>query len=268
MKIFLIKFLKKLDLDKNVLKDVKKDISEKGRRLNEINKEADELFKDFKNDKQKKQYYEAASEIADKINRYGSDKMTIDYVVNNIHMGIYDDGQQSPLNAYTMYAYENGFGDKLRQLSEEHDNLEMNINKSASEMITNEMNKLGDLSYDQIRKYKSFNYDTGQYEDKEYVMTTTAADIGRSVVSRIIDSKFKTPSAVYQGMSMVDISDPGSKKAMEQAKTIMSNLGNNKNNRWWYLDEAIDNLNLYGKMPEDLTSSDWKKINEEIDRLS
>lgn len=101
--------------DKRALKEAR-DVLQKGLEVDrEITNEMNRLFKDMTKDEERP-YWEAVSEFASMDWFRDVDQLTVEDLGGAGYMGIFEDGQQSNINAYSMYAYKNHLEPELEKL--------------------------------------------------------------------------------------------------------------------------------------------------------
>jgi hypothetical protein len=256
------KIFDKLELDKTKLNEVRQSIVSKKEKLDELKSESDDLFDELESNDDVRYYYEASSELADYLYNGFRDKdsLKLDDVAAAIHMGVYEDGQQGPINAYTAYAFDKNIDDKYSDLVKEYTTINNSLRKDSEKIVESELEKFGDISF-----------------KNEYGVDRKAKDLGWRVVGDMMRKELGTGlTSVYQG-EMLEWNDykkytDYAKDCIKQSKDIMSKFKIDPNSTegggWWNVNKAIENLGMSGMKCSDMTQSDWDKINAEIARLS
>lgn len=238
--------------DKKYLNRANNILTENYEYQKQVTNETNEFFKELRQ-KDKINFYEAASELAAHAEYYGAngnvDEMTLGNMGYVGFHGVIDDGQQSRINAYSMYTHEKNLGkqvDKLYRESIEYDN---NSIKAAKECFKQAFK---DVHLEDLPAYKD--------------STASAAGI---LLSKLRSARYETndtdgryylDQASYANrMTKQDISNID--KASKYVKKID---GNNKENTWWYVSEAAENLGMDSKKLKNMTQADWDRLNAEI----
>ena len=234
--------------NKEALQKAKEELTNNLQMQKEITKQEKELFKDVDH------YYEAVSEIASWGSWKDFEDWTMGDVYNAAFEGIFGDGNQSTVNAYSMYTYKHGLEDKVKDLGHKAFDVQNDYQKKAEEYIQEAFNEVGG------QKLTAFS-------------TGSQVSAASHLVYRLMQSMDKnwedTSGAWYleEASYAIDFSDK-QKQDIKKAEKLAANLHNNKDkNTWDLLARAVDNLGLTYVKANDLTNSDWKRINAEIDKL-
>ena len=235
---------------KEALEKVKKYSKEYADKIDNIEKEADELFKDF--DKETRTFYEASSELAEMSLYHSRDpkESTLEEIGWAGFMGCLEDGQQQSINANSMYANEKGIADQCIKLDEEYSNAFKDYREKAGQVASQAFEEVGA----NIQIYGTNpNYKLG----KEIVDSNGYA----------IERNHKT-DRFYQAIDGGYKYSDSETKAVNEAKEIISRIEGHKDyNTWWYFGEAAQNLGMDQIKAEDMSQSDWDRINAEIRKL-
>lgn len=220
----------------------------------EDTKICDEMFKDLSKDKGLRHYYEATSEIASDAKYYGGwDKMTLRKISDAAFMGIFEDGQQSPINARSMYALKNGLADKCAEMEERGNKQYKDLKENVSAKLDEGLSQVG------VNEYKN-----------QLGVTRKMSDYLTSHMYNRYDDDWDSTHGYYYMSDAAhsktfDITD---KKCIEKAENFASKLKNNHDeNTWYLLAEASENLGMQDLRAQDMTDSDWKRLNAEIAKL-
>lgn len=242
------KVFKKLGADTSVLGECDKIIKDELREQAEITKLQKKLFKDLEKDSDYRSYLEAASETAEYINNWGNG--TIPKMQDlgwMTFMGVYEDGQQGEINAYSMYAHEKGIHDEVKDLYKRSEDAGKVAESKCEDLMKNSLKDAGvdDESATNISRNlqwkKKINLEKGKWDE-----------IGGNYFL------YMASHALNYGQS--------ESKSMEKAKNILGHFDKNPKN-WWYLTEAIENLGMSDMSVDEMTDSDWKKLNAEVVEL-
>lgn len=246
-----------LHADKKYLKEAYDIIQKNTDTQKEITKETDKLFADLRSD-ENLHVYEAASELADCADYYGNgniDNCTLDTLSQAGYMGVLEDGQQSYINAYSMYALKYGLQDKVDDLY----NRSYESYKNTRAMATDVINQgLAEVGADELKAYSR----NGNYR------------VGPALVDHIMNSnKYGKWEDTSGSFYLNDAS--WASKATEQDKQNISKAENyvrkinkaNDANTWWYIGEAAENLGMSSTKLSNMSQSDWDRINAEIRKL-
>lgn len=204
-------------------------------------KEVEKIFKDYISNEQ---YYWALSGAA-KALTYSSDMMGD--IARSIQFNGYDDGDQGYMNSYAVYATEKNIVDQCRNFSKKYADVDRKVEESVTDLVG------------------SFG--------KENLLINTQPLYKKRVDSMIRDMSLyvnldNNEYLVDYANESKDISETD-KQNITIAKSIISKAAyKDNNNYWWNLPKAIDNLNLTYKSYDELSDSDWKKINEECYALN
>lgn len=241
--------------DKSALQEARKELALNLKEQKEITAEQKKLFDEIESDKGKRTYYEAVSEIAS----YGAwknvDDMDIDDIGHAAFMGVFEDGQQSSINAYSMYAYKNNIVDDAVKLGRRAVESENKCQKNAKKIIQDSLDKVGGQN---LAAYK----------------TNPDASAASILVQHMLDSDMfddweSTSGSWYldQASFAVNFTEKD-KSSIRSAEKIAKNLRNNTDgNTWYLLNEAAENLGMSYMKASEMTQSDWDRINAEIARI-
>jgi len=247
------KVFDEIDADEKYLNEARKAINNGIKEYEDVNKQVNKLFNSL-NSSETRVYYDAISEIADNA-RYkdkSPQNMTMSEIGNAAYMGIFDDGGQGQINAYSLYANKNNIIDKVGEL----DLKSREAYKQMSEKATdNVLKAFGNVGMSELT-----------------VNDNSTLKAGKAVVNQMIDAKDSDWDNVGKGHYIASIAnyklDSTDNKNVNDAISISNKLKNNKDaDNWYYLNEAVDNLNLGNKTASELSNSDWDRINKEIASL-
>lgn len=247
--------------DKKYLKEAWDAIDKNGEVQNEVSKEVKSIFGkvlDGSNTPEMN-YYQAVSEISNYGNwkANGIDDITIQDMANGAWMGIFEDGQQSTINALSMYTYKNGLENKVAELGRKS----VAANKAAREAAE----KCVQTALDEV----------GGQDLKAY---TTNSDYlaSKAIVSQMMNSasynnkKHRYKDSIYL-LNMADDVTRFTKTDKQNIKKVenwASKLKNNGDeNTWYLLNSAAEQLGMNNIKASEMTQSDWDKLNKKIKQL-
>ena len=230
-----------LGADKKKLQSAKNTLKEGYKEVNKLVDSVKDTYS-FKNDEERMKY-EATSELADYIVYNGKTPSKGSDLRDAIWMGIFEDGQQSRIQARSMKVYESGKEKELRDTGHKIDELESRTVNEAKDQIKNAMIDAG-------------------------VPETNAEKMSRRLVNRIVnDNKNNIDDfASYKFRMAEDATkfDGDDKAAIRKAKKITNNLNAKTSSGWYAASDAINALNLEDKPIDDFTQADWDKINKYV----
>lgn len=241
--------------DKSALQEARKELALNLKEQKEITAEQKKLFDEIESDKGKRTYYEAVSEIAS----YGAwknvDDMDIDDIGHAAFMGIFEDGQQSTINAYSMYAYKNNIVDDTVKLGRRAVETQEKCRNNAKRIIQDSLDQVGGQN---LAAYKR---------------NPNASAAGELVQHMLSSAKFgdwESTSGLWyldEASFAVNFTEKD-KSSIRSAEKIAKNLRNNTDGHTWYLlNEAAENLGMSYMKASEMTQSDWDRINAEIARI-
>ena len=239
---------KKSGADKEKLDEARQIIKDSYERENEIHKEAKNLFAEYnKKSEDEQKYYEAVSETASFIENRDPKDFTMEDFRWSTYLGTYEDGQQSQINAKSMWASEHP--EIAKKLSDLHDEDLANRREStkASKAIVTEA--LKNIGMEEVQ----------------------SVEIGQKVFNRVRNaiseqneksSKYSYSYGLYDGAEGAHFTKQ-QKDAIKKARSWCDHLDKNKST-WWYIAEAVNDLNMGNIKVNDMTQADWDKINKYI----
>lgn len=249
-----VKEYEKADRDKDYIKGIKKqselkenkyvkeildEIGKVQSEVKEYDKEVNELFKEYDNNQR---YYWALAGAAKSLSLGNG---TIADIANGIQGCVYDDLDQGWMNSYSIYAEDKVITDKCIDLNWKYaDNI-----KKTEDMVK-------DL--------------VGSFETEKYILDS--AKIYEAKVNKMIkdmksfkdidNESYKVDEAVEGSFDAKD------KANINKAKDLLSKASYKNINYYWYnLPYVIDKLNLSNTKYDELTNSDWDKINKESQEM-
>ncbi len=247
---------KKIDDAKGMIKDYNKE-------QKAITKETDEMIKGLTSNKNLRTEYYAVSEIAADMIYYGKfstdkdRKYTMEDMTGSIWLGIFEDGQQSTINALSLYAYNNKLGDKADELATRANNSRKELASNVSDKLNEGLEEVG----------------LGDYKLPKNI-SPTETKLSDRLAARMIrveeDDSWEDTKGGYYADMMADAKrfDDRDKEAIRSAENLVKNVNNPGDDKnWWYFNEAVDNLEFNSKPADEMTKSDWNKLNDEIARL-
>lgn len=238
--------------DKEKLKPVREELTKAIQEQKQITNEVDELFSGLE-DHKTFDNYAATAEIANDMKYYdhdGYEGPTARDVASSIFMGVYEDGRQGQINPWSLYAYDKGLNEQVKDLSDRSDEVTLNKQKACGKVVDEALKEIGNKNIKQFSKYQT----TGEAVVDS--MFNQMEDINSSWEE--IHGPYTVRDAEYS--LHFDAKD---KEYVTRAKKIMSNIGKIDENAWYYFDEAIDSLGLSDVPAEKLTKADWQRINAE-----
>lgn len=220
----------------------------------EVTAKEREMFLELKTNKETRNYYEAVSEIASYGDWKPADDWTLSDIADCAYMGIFEDGQQSSVNAYSMYAYKHRLSDSAFKLYDKAVTSDMNARKAASDVVESALKQVG--------------ADTITVSENNPNYTISKRIVGTIIVNNY-DNWKDTAGLTYLDMAANSVKFGTAEKVnIQKAEKIASKLKNNHDeNTWYLLREATDNLGLSNEKASSLSSSDWDRINAEIRSL-
>lgn len=239
--------------DKEHLKEARKAVAEYVKAGRKITAEVDAMFKDLRSD-ENLHFYEAVSELASDAAYFKKDvnKFTLSEVADAGFMGVHEDGQQSTINAYSMYASEKHLEDKVRDVCQRYDGIYKTSFEKSEEAIETGLREVGcddmvasrhNNKYKLVRNLTSSLYGKVQWDAESGGWYAHDADHA---------SQFSYDD----------------KRKIDEARRYISNISNaNKGRTWWCLNEAAENLGMSSTELRNMTQSDWDRLNREIARL-
>ena len=224
--------------------DIYKNIRESNnKKLEPYYKRVDEIFDDFEKDEINNVAKGGiAAAFIDK-----GDKATLKDIAENAWFYVYEDGDQGYANAETLYArFEKKVNPK--EINDLYDKLYSNkelIQENVAEMKKHPvLSKVNDKLLNDIAEENNSWHFNKRKDTNTYWDLYNAAD-----------------GSSFNG----DVEKNAYSKAKTIAKKLEPSCGNT--NGWDYLNQAIQNLGLSSAEVNNLSSSDWDKINTEINRL-
>ena len=258
-----------LHADKRYLKKAEDAVQENTNFQKQITKDVDEMFSELRSDKNMA-VYEAASELAawpyyvrrnpelfnDTSYSYSTsvDDLNLASFADAGFMGCLEDGQQSPVNAYSMWVSKHGLEQKVDRLNASAIDAYNNAQKKATDAVTE---GLSEVNADSIFINRKLNY---KLQD-------------RIVNDMMTSERFDSWDDV-NGMFYLDASSAALKFTKEdksdltKAERYVKKLSiPSDKNTWWYVREAAENLGMSSTQLKNLSQSDWDRINREIQKL-
>lgn len=239
--------------DKNAIKRAQAEIDKCMNIEREITSEINKMFSGITEDEAEENYYDAVSEIASWSDYKNIDDLLISDIGDLAYHGIYGDGQQSIINAYSMYAYKNNLEQDVKGLSKKIDQIR-EIRTNAKSILTEAINDAGgeDLTISPTSKYS----------------------VGGHLIDHMYNASEKknrnnTMGSYYlfQASHAQDFTS-GVKDSIARAEKIAAKVNNNRDaTNWYFLSMAAENLGLDDKKASELSQSDWDRINAEIREL-
>lgn len=239
---------KKSGADKNKLKQAKEEVKKYKDVEEEITKEVNDMFKGMTSDEDTKKFYEAASETAAFMDGgyYDKNNFTMSDLGWSTFMGTYEDGQQSRINAYSMYADEKGLKNKVEKLSTMERDAYKNRIDAAKSIVNESLKEIG------MEEVNSVNVSSRLVNQIENSMDNWNKHGGSYILRANAEE--------------VSTFDKGAKDDIKKAKEWCSKIDKDKRS-WWYLNEAVEELGLGSKKCDDMTQADWDRINAKIKEL-
>lgn len=239
--------------DKKYLKDAHAVLDENLKVQKDVTKETDALFKDLRSE-EKLHVYEAASELAYSAmwQKKSVDDCSAMDLGNEGFMGVLEDGQQGPINAYSMYTFENHLEDKVAELGRKSNDSYSSAREQVKGIVSNALEEVG------------ANGLTASPRNPNY--SVASAITMHMMNDKKWDSWKDTNGFWYlnDAEGSVSFTDKD-KENMAKAKNYVSKINRCKDaNTWYYVYDAVENLGLDNKRLGDFTQSDWDKINAEI----
>lgn len=222
----------------------------------EITDQTEELFKDLRSRKNI-HFYEAASEVAASVDYESGtdvDELTAhDFGYSGFH-GVLDDGQQSPINAYSIYASKNNLETKVNDLQVRSIDSYKWSDEDAAEKI---INAFTDVGIDDIPVY-----------EKHPTILASKRIIDALNDVYYDDWNYTNGGWYLEAASHAKSFSDKDKSNIDKSLKYVSKIKDaGDQNTWWYVSEAVENLGLSSTKLKNLTDSDWKRINAEIKDL-
>ena len=255
-----------LHVDKKYLKQAN-DICQQNTNIQEqVTKEVNDMFDDLRSP-EKMHVYEAASELAayaqyartsDWARKYYKDNvddMTLDQLGQAGFMGVLEDGQQSDVNAYSMYASEHNYANRVTELGRAAEDSNSKTRAAVENVFTK---ALGEVGADSL---------TASPKNDKYALAKALTM--HKMNSDKYDDWEKTSGSWYLNQAeRASTFTKQDKDNIEKAKNYVAKLKNaSDQNTWWYVNEAAENLGMSSTTLKNMTQSDWDRINAEIRQL-
>ena len=221
--------------------------------------QAKELFKDLKKENS---LYEVTSALAYRMtesSRFDKENCTLRDLGETAWNAVHDDGgdEDWTINKLSVYAYDKGISDKVNTLFDTYDDNQIKRKQAAQNYINEALKEVGaekirNLWYDE-------DSDKAYYENvgKKIVNNKVYYDTTR-VTENILDEL--NEAAGTKGFYDKD------KKNIATAKSWVNKVPSDEGT-WWVFNEAIENLGMNSNKLNNMTQSDWDKVNKEIARL-
>ena len=236
--------------DKSMLKEADDAVRQYEKETKAIEKEADKMFSAL-DSRSTKTYYEACSEIADSgnYNGKGVKNMTVEAVANAAYMGIFDDGQQGKIDAWSMYADQHNLSKRCEELGQKAQDSYKQTKDTCKQCISD---ALGDVGEESISP-----------------LVPGSASISTVLALRKMNRADEGSTWKVMSGANAETFDKETRDNIKEAEKIASKIeGKGKEMSSWYLlDRAAENVGLDNKKASDLTDSEWKQINDEIKEL-
>ena len=254
-----------LHADKKYLKQAREILQQNTDVQKEITKETDKMFEDLRSDKNI-HVYEAASELAAYAQYARSssskfffkdniDNFTLDDLGQAGFMGVLEDGQQSDINAYSMYASKYGLQNRVAELGRKAHESSESARKAAVDVINKGLSEVG-------AEFLSV------YPNNEDYKVANALAL-RMMSSKKFDKWEDTSGSWYLNMAeRASTITKQDKDNIDKAEKYVRKLTKaSDQNTWWYVSEAAENLGMSSTELKNLSQSDWNRINKEIQNL-
>ena len=172
------------------------------------------------------------------------------------YMGLFEDGQQSSINAESMYTYKKGIQHEVHDLLSRSDDSNKVAKDAASKIVQSALDEVG-------------GENLKAYENNDKLLAS------EQLVYQMMNSKrfddWETISSgnymLYQANNANSFTQKD-KDAIKTVENFASHIKNNNDeNTWYLLNEAIQNLGISNSKCKDLSQSDWDRINAEIKKL-
>ena len=255
-----------LHADKKYLKQANDICQQNTNVQKQITKEVDDMFEDLRSPG-KMHVYEAASELAayaqyartsDWARKYYKDNvddMTLDQLGQAGFMGVLEDGQQSDVNAYSMYASEHNYANRVTELGRTVEDSNSKTRAAVEDVLARGLSEVG---ADSLTAYPK--------NDK---YTLAKALTMHKMNSDKYDKWEETSGSWYLNQAeRASTFTKQDRDNIQKAKDYVTKLKNaGDQNTWWYVTEAAENLGMSSAQLKNLTQSDWNRINREIQKL-
>lgn len=255
------KIFKITGANRNAIIKAREELAELRKDEQDITKKQEELFKGFERDSDERHYYEAISEIASFNSFQDIDSLTLEDYGNASYMGIFEDGQQSGMNAYSMYAYKHGLEKDVDALVQKEADIYKQRMNVAKDYIQAALDEVGGQN---LSAYAHTNYFSAAEEIVDRLKSSDEATL-----RKIFPHDYTTMGKyLLNDASYAANFTDRDKSAIAYVEKISKNLKNNKDkNTWYLLNEAAENLGLSSVKASELSASDWNRINDEIAKL-
>ena len=255
------KIFKITGANRNAIIKAREELAELRKDEQDITKKQEELFKGIENDSNEKHYYEAISEIASFNSFQDIDSLTLEDYGNAAYQAIYSDGQQSTINAYSMYAYKHGLEKDVDALAQKEADIYKSRMNTAKDYIQTALDEVGGQN---LSAYAHIDRFSAAEEVVDHLKNSDEITL-----KRLFPRDYSTYGKYYlNDASYVNDFTDRDKSAISYVEKMSKNLKNNKDaNTWYCLNEAVENLGLSSVKASDLSASDWKRINDEIAKL-
>lgn len=222
----------------DTIKRLEDDLSESVNKHKAISDEIMNVMSDYK---QNREYWSSVSGVA--VGLSFDDTKMRDLALR-VNTNVYDDTDQGYMNSIGVWAKETGKDKVLNKLAKEESD-------AYKVMEDNVKSKVSDL--------------LGKYGDKKIQGHATASS---TMVNAIINSKDSYVSQYLDDASWGPKTD-SEKASVKTAKSIVAKLSIGKGkNRAWNLMKAVENCGLDDVDFRDMSDSDWRKLSNELSRLS
>lgn len=253
------KVFKYLGADKKYLDEAHKVMDEYTAENRQLTQEVNTMFKGLRSS-ENIHIYEAASELAEHADYYGAngdvDNMTLEALGQVTFHGVWDDGQQGAINAYSMYASEKHLEDSVEKLVRRNSETFDKARTKARELIETGLSEVG---ADGLTAYP---------KNSSYKLSSALTDHMMNAAERRDNWESRSGGWYANDADSASRFTPEIKKNIAKAKNYVLKFNNaSDQNTWWYVSKAAENLGMTSTELKNMTQSDWDRINREIAQL-
>ena len=252
------KIFSELHADKKYLRQAEDVLKKDLEVQKEITRKVDDMFTGLRSS-ENLHVYEAAAEIAAAAQyardtntwfKPDVDDFTLDDVAQLGSHAVLDDGQQSDINPYSMYASKNNLQDQVVALGRRSAESSLNTHKEVESLISK---GLSEVDADNLSVYP---------KNPNYKLPEALALRMRYRSDRFEDTSGSWYLDMAERCSTITAVD---KQNIDKAERYVRKLDKaTDQNTWWYVAEAAENLGMSSTQLKSMTQSDWDRINAEI----
>lgn len=252
------KVFKYLGADKKYLDEAHKVMDEYTAENRQLTQEVNTMFKRLRSS-ENIHIYEAASELVDHVDYFANgdiDNMTLEGLGQLTFHGVWGDGQQGDVNAYSMYASEKHLEDGVDKLVRRDSEISNKARTRTRELIETGLSEVG---AEQL---------TASSKNSNYKLSSALAEHMMNAAERRDNWESRSGGWYANDADSASRFTPEIKKNIAKAKNYVLKFNNaSDQNTWWYVSQAAENLGMTSTQLKNMTQSDWDRINQEISQL-